>query len=208
MNNLESVFTNIYKNDGWHMGQNETKSGLGSTLMYTENIRNTLIEFINKESIQNMLDTSCGDWHWMKLIQKQLCNYTGIDIVKEIISENNKKFSDDKTNFINNDFLTFIQNQPSNSFDLIFCRHTLEHLPTEYNINFINECKRVCKYLFVTGYNVHNRNNTEVTSSHYRPINLKLHPYSSILEPFYYTEFYDGPSNVHLDEMYMYVYKF
>jgi ubiquinone/menaquinone biosynthesis C-methylase UbiE len=176
--------------------------------MYTENVRKTLIEFINTNSIQNMLDTSCGDWAWMKLIQNQLCNYTGIDIVKEIIFENNKKFSDNKTNFIHSDFLTFIQNQPSNSFDLIFCRHTLEHLPTEHNINFINECKRVCKYLFITGYNDNNKNNTEVPSTIYRPINLKLPPYSSILEPFYYTKFYDGPSNVYCNEAYMYVYKF
>ena len=208
MDKLENIFTNIYVNDIWNMGQHESKSGLGSSLIYTENIRKKIIEFINEKSIKNMIDTSCGDWNWMKIIQNQLCDYTGIDIVIDLIFKNNKKFSNDKIKFIHNDFLTFIKNQHDNSFDLIFCRHTLEHLPTEYNINFINECKRVCKYLLITGYNNNNTINTEVPSSNYRPINLKLSPYSNILEPFYYTEFYDGPSNVYLSEMHMYVYNF
>jgi len=208
MEKIEKIFTNIYVNDVWNMGQNESKSGLGSTINYTENIRKKIIEFINEKSIKNMLDTSCGDWNWMKLISNQLCDYTGIDVVKDLILENNKNFSNNKIKFIHNDFLTFIKNQPNNSFDLIFCRHTLEHLPTEYNINFINECKRVCKYLFITGYNDNNKINTEVSITNYIPINLKLSPYSDILEQFYYNKFYDGSSDIYHSKMYMYIYNF
>jgi len=72
----------------------------------------------------------------------------------------------------------------------------------------MNECKRVCKYLFVTCYNNVNQTNIEVPQGIYRPINLKLSPYSNILEPFYESSFYDGPSNEYKSEMYMYVYKF
>ena len=43
MNNLEDCFTNIYQNDMWNMGQSESKSGLGSTLNYTQNISKKII---------------------------------------------------------------------------------------------------------------------------------------------------------------------
>jgi len=33
--NLESIFTNIYSTNGWHMGQDDSKSGLGSSNTWT-----------------------------------------------------------------------------------------------------------------------------------------------------------------------------
>uniref|UniRef100_A0A6C0KJW0 Methyltransferase type 11 domain-containing protein n=1 Tax=viral metagenome TaxID=1070528 RepID=A0A6C0KJW0_9ZZZZ len=144
----------------------------------------------------------------MQLIKDELINYTGIDIVKDIIDKNNTLFSNDTIKFFHSDFLSYIKNVSDNSIDLIFCRHTLEHLPSEYNLEFIKECKRVCKYLFITGYNDNNRLNTEIDSNIYRPINLELSPYMEILEPFYIEKFYDGPSDIYYPESYMYIYKF
>ena len=208
MLNLELVFNNIYKNDVWNMGQNESKSGLGSTNEYTINIRNNLISFIKENSIKNVLDTSCGDWFWMKLIKNDLPDYTGLDIVKDLINKNNELYSDSNIKFIHSDFLSFIKKQQDKSIDLILCRHTLEHLPTEYNIEFLKECKRVCKYLFVTGYNNMNKINIDLPDTIYRSINLKLSPYSEILNSFYKLEFYDGPTYTFLSEMVMNVYDF
>jgi 2-polyprenyl-3-methyl-5-hydroxy-6-metoxy-1,4-benzoquinol methylase len=205
---LENKFQNIYNNNIWDMGQNESKSGLGSTNEYTINIRNKLVSFIKEKSITNLLDTSCGDWHWMKSIKDDLPKYIGLDIVKEIVEKNNELYSNDNIKFINSDFLTFIKQQGDKSIDLIFCRHTLEHLPTEYNLDFLKECRRVCKYLFVTGYNNLSRLNTELPEYMYRPINLKLSPYSDTLNHFYDSEFYDGPTNRFLSEMIMNVYNF
>jgi len=206
---VRKTFNDIYENNKWEMGQSETKSGLGSTMKSTENIRKYLLEFIRENHIKNMLDTSCGDWNWMKTIKNQLCNYTGVDVVEHIINMNNDKYSSDNIKFVNGDFLTFIKNIPEKqSYDLIFCRHTLEHLTTEYNIDFLNECKRVCKYLFVTGYNEINRQNTQLPDTVYRPINLELEPYLSILTPYYYTKIYDASYDPYASEAYMYVYKF
>jgi len=107
--NLEDIFTDIYNNDVWNMGQNDSKSGLGSSDNFTKHIRKLLLEVIDKYNIQNMIDTSCGDLFWMKQILPSLnCNYTGIDIVKGII-DNNKKYSTDKINFKHFDFLEYLK---------------------------------------------------------------------------------------------------
>jgi hypothetical protein len=131
---LKTTFTKIYESDSWNMGQQESKSGLGSTLTFTQNIRKTLKDSIRDWSIQTMVDTSCGDWNWMKDIKDFLPDYTGIDIVGTIVEQNNKEFSSSKIKFVNTDFLTHIKSLPDKSVDLILCRHTLEHLPTQYNI--------------------------------------------------------------------------
>jgi hypothetical protein len=47
---FENIFDNIYKNDLWHMGQDESKSGLGSTINYTENIRKKIVDFIKEKN--------------------------------------------------------------------------------------------------------------------------------------------------------------
>uniref|UniRef100_A0A6C0KPE1 Uncharacterized protein n=1 Tax=viral metagenome TaxID=1070528 RepID=A0A6C0KPE1_9ZZZZ len=57
MNNLEQIFTNIYVQNNWRMGQDESRSGFGSTKDYTKNIRNKLVEFIKDKSINSILDT-------------------------------------------------------------------------------------------------------------------------------------------------------
>lgn len=206
---LQLCFNNIYENNLW--GNNESKSGLGSSLNYTINIRNYLTKFISDNKINNILDTSCGEWNWMKLIKENLVNYTGIDIVKKIVDINNTQYSNNNIKFIHDDFLNFIKTQTNKSFDLIICRHTLEHLSTIYNLEFINECKRVCKYLFITGYNDLTKLNVDIFPNKkipYRPINLKLEPYSTVLNNYYFNEFYDGPTDVYCPEAIMNIYKF
>ena len=99
INNLRTRFENIYSNNTWNMGQNETLSGLGSTLSYTTSIRKSLVEIIKQKNIKNMIDTSCGEWNWQKQIKHELCDYTGIDIVKEVIDRNNTLYKNEKINW-------------------------------------------------------------------------------------------------------------
>jgi outer membrane protein W len=55
INYIENRFTDIYVNDLWNMGQNESKSGLGSTILFTENIRKELITPTKKKNETNSL---------------------------------------------------------------------------------------------------------------------------------------------------------
>ena len=212
LNLMKIVFSDIYDKDHWNMGQDESRSGLGSTLNYTENIRKTLVKLIKERDIKFMIDVSCGDWNWMKLIQNELCDYTGIDIVNNIVINNTKRYKNNKTRFYCKDFLTVIRAIENNSVDLILCRHTCEHLPTNYNLDFIKECKRVTKYLLLTTKRI---SSTEPQNSElilglktYRPINLELPPYSDVLTSYFIEKIYDGPSSHHDSEMAIHLYKF
>ena len=212
LNAMKSIFSNIYEKDQWNMGQNESKSGLGSTLNFTENIRNELVRLIRKDDIKSMIDVSCGDWNWMKLIRNDLCDYTGIDIVDSIVKNNTHLYANEKTRFYCSDFLTILRAVPANSVDLILCRHTCEHLPTNYNLEFIQECKRITKYLLLTTKKISltEPQNSELTlgTITYRPINLDLFPYYDVLNSYFIEKIYDGPSSKYYEEMGIHLYKF
>ena len=207
INNLRTRFENIYSNNTWNMGQNETLSGLGSTLSYTTSIRKSLVEIIKQKNIKNMIDTSCGEWNWKKQIKHELCDYTGIDIVKEVIDRNNTLYKNEKINFIQHDMLSYIKTKPDLSVDLIMCRHTLEHLPRDYNLDFIKECRRVSKYLLITTKKF--SYNKELSGDDtYRPINLETEPYASLLSKYHIMDIYDGPDSYNDLETYIMLYKF
>ena len=146
----------------------------------------------------------------IKNIYSNKCTYTGIDIVEKIVDDNTSKFSNDYINFIHSDFLSYLKQQDDNSIDLILCRQTLQHLPEHYNLEFLKEAKRVCKYLFVTSDVSKTITNNDISSddiSPYRPILLNKHPYN-MYDEFLLEIFYDGPNTKMIPQMGMNIYKF
>lgn len=211
MNNIENIFTDIYDKNMWHMGQNETRSGLGSTTNWASNIRNNIINLIDTLHIKNILDVSCGEWNWMKENSfkfKDDIYYTGLDIVKDVIDNNIKKYSNNNINFIHTDMLTYLKSIPNKSVDLLLCRHTFEHLPTSYNIECLIEIKRICKYALITTNKTCNNNiDLDYSTSVYRPINLDLQPYNTILN-FTKEYYYDAPINTNYNETFIILYRY
>ena len=212
VSNLSEIFTGIYKNNYWEMNQNDSKSGLGSSKIYTRSISENIIRIIKEYNIKEFVDTSCGDWFWMKFIRSQLdCNYTGIDIVSDVIQTNITNYSNDTTRFINGDFINVLKTMEDKSIDLLLCRHTCEHLPTEYVLELIKEAKRTSKYLLLTTKTTDSESPINkdliLTPSPYRPINLHLPPYSLLLDEYLIERIYDGPSNNHDPEMYINFYR-
>lgn len=59
-----ATFTSIYRNNGW--GSLESRSGAGSTLASTANIRRELPGLVERLNIRTLLDAPCGDFNWMK----------------------------------------------------------------------------------------------------------------------------------------------
>jgi len=192
IDNINETFTTIYKDFSWYMGQNESRSGLGSTLEWTSNFKSILLKFISEKNINTILDCSCGDWNWMRTISDSLPNYIGLDCVQEAIDYNNKNYSKDNIKFICSDMNTYLKNIDY-KFDLIIIRHTLEHLPLQYATESVSLTKEKSKYSFITSFSEKVVNiDLDFPKETYRPIYLESDPFVSILgKPI--EKYYDGP---------------
>src|ERR1035437_3508687 len=98
---FESITNNVFKENLW--GGSESRSGPGSNLQNTSEIRVRIPKLLKKYNIKLFIDAPCGDFNWMKVINKKLeellDSYLGIDIVDEVIELNNKTFATDKIKF-------------------------------------------------------------------------------------------------------------
>lgn len=196
MENIEIIknkFTDTYKNHKWKHSDGESKSGEGSSLYWTQNYRNELTFIIEKYSIKKILDCSCGDWNWMKELSDNLIDYTGIDIVDDLIKTNIIKYGNNKIKFICSDMYSFLNNS-NEEYDLIICRHTFEHLPTKYGLNSMNLIKEKTKYCLFSSQDVDKNNEINFDGYVSRNLNLTLEPYVSLLGCSIY-KFIDSPIN-------------
>lgn len=209
---IKEIFTKTYANNLWY---NESKSGLGSSLEYTINFRRELIEIIKKYEIVKIFDCSCGDWNWMKTIESSLPSYVGNDIVEDMIKDNTLKYGKNNISFVCNDMISQLKIYNDKEFDLIICRHTLEHLDTEYSIEVIDEIKRVSKYGLITSSKDSDKENSNLNMNGVsgRMVNLSKEPYlSHVGKPIY--RFFDskGDTKVEVletsDGCFGYLYKF
>ena len=64
MSDLADVFESIMALNRW--SGEESRSGPGSTLIYTYNLRRQLIEFLAQFPVKTIFDAPCGDFHWMR----------------------------------------------------------------------------------------------------------------------------------------------
>jgi hypothetical protein len=172
--NTEEKFTWIYKNNYWGY---ESVSGTGSTITYTENIRQELPKLISKFDIKSILDAPCGDFGWMKILLPKLnVSYIGADIVKEMIESHKEKYQNESIKFI---ALNLITDKFPTS-DLMICRDCLFHLSYEdiqsVLVNFVNSDTT---YLLTTTHkNTYNFKNTDIKTGDHRVIDLFSHPFN------------------------------
>ena len=120
---IESRFTKTYELNYW--GDAESRSGAGSTMDHTVNVRKMLPAVIEQFGIRSLFDAPCGDFNWMRTLRHQLpVDYIGGDIVRMLIDENQYSYQADTTRFIHFD----ITRDPFPAVDLWFCRNCLSYL--------------------------------------------------------------------------------
>jgi len=99
----EQKFKRIYRQNPW--GDSESRSGPGSNLAITINLRGQLPDLIKKLDIHSILDIPCGDFHWLSNVEWDLDSYLGGDLVDEIIQENLRHYSRNHYHFEKMDLL-------------------------------------------------------------------------------------------------------
>tara|TARA_B110000305_G_C19254612_1_gene546453 strand:- start:204 stop:914 length:711 start_codon:yes stop_codon:yes gene_type:complete len=173
--NEEKKFNFIYKNKYWQNIDNGSLSGAGSNLDdSTHNLSLELPKFINKYKIGSLVDIPCGDWAWMSKLELSNINYTGCDIVEDMIEVNNKKYKNSKITFIKKN----LSCDDLPKADMILVRDLLVHLKYPDIISCLNNIKKH-KYAYIAitnfpslGENIDNR-----FGDRWKPINFNLKPY-------------------------------
>ena len=149
--NVKEVFDKIYIRNFW--GSAESVSGPGSEALNTIKIRSKIISIIKKFRIKIIVDAPCGDFNYMKLINKKIkhknIKYIGIDIVDKIIKINMKKYSDKNIKFLSLNIL----DDPLPTCDLLICRDFLQHLSNQNILKFKKRLMNInFKYLLITSH--------------------------------------------------------
>lgn len=167
----EKAFTRIYRTGGWV--NEESASGPGSTLEYTENLRRELPILLGKHGVTTMLDAPCGDYHWFKEIHRENVNYIGADIVGDLVAQNTSRYADSKTRFCQMD----ITSDPLPDVDLWLCRDVLFHLSTKLVHRALENFSRSKIDYLLTTTHPECRHNSDIPTGSFRELNLQLEPF-------------------------------
>jgi hypothetical protein len=194
--NASNVFSRIYTDNFWL--SDESHSGGGSHISTTQTIRKELPILWEKYGIKTFLDVPCGDYNWMKEIEKKNIIYIGGDVVNEIIEQNNQKYARENVSFkvidITKDDLPMV--------DMIFCKDCLQHLSYENIFKaLINFKQSNSRYLLVTSY-PKTIYNWDILNGDYRPLNLLKKPF---MLPSPIIKIHEKAADIEIDKtMYLY----
>ncbi len=151
----------------------ESMSGPGSTLVSTVEVRRRLPLLLEDLGVQSLLDAPCGDFNWMRRVRLGIERYTGVDVMREVIQNNQTGFGDATHTFISLD----IRRNALPQTDLILCRDCLVHFSYDDIFRTLQNFSRSkSKYLLTTTF-PSVQENTDIASGDWRPLNLQKPPF-------------------------------
>ncbi len=199
----QDIFEKIYNQNFWnpHESSSESKSGPGSRIDTTESVRNELPKIWEKYNIKSVLDAPCGDYNWMKTVDKKDIKYIGGDIVPKIVRANNKNFENCNTSFEVID----ITSDKIPKVDMIICRDCLQHLSYKNAKKALKNFKESgSTYLLVTSY-PWTLENWSIPDGDFCPLNLLQKPFN--LKPSYLEKIKETNRLGNEPDKYLYLYK-
>jgi len=165
----KDLFTKFYQNNTWNSG--ESISGQGSEILQTRTIISELPKLFEKYEIASILDIPCGDFNWMKNVDLTRVDYTGADIVDEMIAKNNKKYDQEFE-------VLDLTKDPLPKHDVAFIRDCFVHLPYSMIYKALNNLKASnIKYLITTTFTDRDQND-DIHIGSWRPLNLRQAPFN------------------------------
>lgn len=172
---VEERFFWIYAGNRW--GGGVSRSGLGSDLAQTVEIRSQLPKLIQDFRVKTLLDVPCGDCYWIFHVDlRHLDKYIGADIVKDMIVRNKEKYATDFD--LTREFLTLdICNDEIPKADMVLCRDCLVHFSFEHVWQALGRFGRSsAEYLLMTHF-TGKRDNVDIVTGEWRPLNFERPPF-------------------------------
>ncbi len=168
-------FTLIYRTGYWKGAGKGSRSGEGSSMAATDAIRKSLPAMLQVRGIRSMLDLPCGDWHWMSTVNLGDIDYTGADIVDELVLQNQLRFGAPGRRFVK---LDLTRNELPRC-DLVFVRDCLVHLEEgQIRAAVRNIAASGSTYLAATTFSNVTQNGEPELADRWRPLNLMLPPFN------------------------------
>jgi len=176
------IFYLIYKSLHWRdynkSNKHESFSGLGSDIKVTKRLVKDLDKFIKDNKINSILDVACGDFMWMKkiVIKNKKLTYHGLEIVKKIVDDNNRKYSSSRIKF---ECLDVLNNKLPNGFDLIIVRDLFIHIKNQDVLKLIKNIKKSKSKFFAVNNFPNVKVNREIKGyGHHRILNIEIDPFN------------------------------
>lgn len=171
--NLQDKFSLIYSRNIF--GGKDSRSGEGSNMLQTAEIRRVLPELIQELHVQTFLDAPCGDLFWMRVTKLGVNKYIGVDIVDKLVEKNRLEFSDEAHEFICRN----LTQDELPCVDMIFCRDCLVHLNfADIKRVLLNFKRSGSLYLLTTTFAERDRNVDLVGKDIWRTLNLQIEPFN------------------------------
>lgn len=164
----------------------ESLSGQSSTLLSTYYLRENLKKIFKDKNIKSISDCPCGDWNWMRTVKLNGIEYTGYDILPEIIILNEQIFPE--YDFIIFDALEDILPKT----DLIISKDFMTHLNDDLIYKALENFKKSgSRYLLATSYTTESPELPISGNWGWRQINMESYGVTPDLK------FYDAPNRYH-----------
>ena len=170
---MEETFTRIWREELWIPPRGHApRSGCGSSLHYTANLRRELPRLLDEFAIASCCDVPCGDFTWMQRVGfRKGFTYIGADIVAPLIQQ--LRTEHPQHTFLHLDMTT----DPLPAADLLLCRDCLIHL-SFFDIArvFANSLHSPIRFILTTSYAT--ALNADIITGDFRPIDLRAEPFS------------------------------
>lgn len=165
------VFRRIYRRRLW--SKSESVSGTGSSFERTAAVRASLPGLLTELGCRSLLDGPCGDGSWISSIDLPVEEYTGVDIVPELIERNQRLHARPGRRFLSAD----LRSDDLPKADLVLCRDCLIHLPLEDGLRVLRNLRRTGAGWLLVSHYPDVTENLEVVTGDHRQRNLRLPPF-------------------------------
>jgi 2-polyprenyl-3-methyl-5-hydroxy-6-metoxy-1,4-benzoquinol methylase len=168
----DDTFKKIYETNYW--GSSQSISGPGSEFNQAEYIITRINALVKQLEIKSILDIPCGDFNWMKHVDLSGLNYTGADIVDDLIVKNNSMYATDTKKFLKLNLIS----DPLPKSDLVITRDCLVHLSFDNIFESIKNIKNSGSTWFLTTTFPAHSANLNITTGDWMPLNLEKPPFN------------------------------